>query len=323
MDFTGIMDLNRSNMIESDLYPPKDFAKGVAIYTRDDFTNPNQYTPAIRELRSWGFNAIQLCPVVTNANGVFSLRFTDQYIETILDTIKAEGFETVMIKMHMSARLTNASVVTLASYKNVLIHYAKMAERHNVDYFMYANEQFSATNTARSSWEDIYRSIKDNYSGLTGISLAHEEEKTAIIMDLNDVVGFNIYPSMTYDPDVSKVKVQDCANAWYFDIQTQHNYIQSMRDIKEKYNVSILITETGIQSQWGRLAYPGVNNQDTVYSEETQHMFYKATMPIISGLKDTIDGYFLWEMTNSSMGAKNLGYNFKGKSSLDLIRQYL
>jgi hypothetical protein len=284
--------------------------RGIATYAKTEHTS--LYPVNIPKAKQMGFNALQVSVGVTISSQVASKQFTDDFVLSIINIAKDAGFEHIVLKLHCAnENITSQGVLT--SYETVVVQYAQMCETNGIEALYISNEQPSGTGNYRTDWQRIINSIRAVYSGKIGSALVYKEVETHVFLDLLDVIGFNTYPAMTYKG--LSATVTECSNGWYGDKQSQYNYIKAMEDAKQKYNKEIAITEVGIQPFEGRLAFPGEAALPTTLNEDTQELFYKATMPIITHLSDTISSYFIWELNES--------YSPLGRKAEAILASYL
>ena len=261
--------------------------KGIAVYTKNTF----DYDVSLQAIKDIGFDVLQI-GVVTGVNSetkVASKIFTDEFVQNIITLAKNKGFKYIMLKIHTNSRL---AVESFESYGAIVNSYAQMCENNGIDSFFVTNEQPQLTNANYELWSNLIASARSSYSGEIGTSLYLKEDETHCFFDLVDIIGWNIYPCMTYKGLDEPTEV--CSQAWFDDIQVGKNFIVDMKKLKIATGKKIMITEVGCQPYLGRLAYPGVNNLSTGLSEETQKKFYDATLPLVGNL-DFLDGVFLWE----------------------------
>jgi hypothetical protein len=221
-------------------------------------------------------------------------------LNTVIDELRNMGYTSLMLKIHISfsnGSLNNQTDEQLLSllqgYQNILLQYAQICEDKEIDYFIITNENpyFTTNNTLVSTWIDIYNGLRNIYNGKISHSMTINESKSFLLYELVDVICFNLYPSLSYNPNAS---IYECMSS-----RDLNNSFIQINNIKNSYNKPIIITETGCEAQYGRLAEPGRFNANTSSSNLTQYIYYKVIFDYIKNNAMFIQDIYLWEVCYS------------------------
>ncbi len=239
-------------------------------------------------------------------------------LQTIIDGVKNIGYNNIMVKIHMN--VTNGSMSNLSindlqnilsNYENILEQYATICENNNVNIFVITNENPYLTTHSEllSIWSNIYTNLRSIYNGKITHSMTLDESYDFTLYEMEDLISFNIYPNLSYNPDAT---TYECM----YSKDLNETYIQ-IQNIKNKYeNKDIIITETGCEHQRGRLANPGFYGHDTELSYSTQFIFYQTILRTIKNNLKFIKDIYLWEICYS--------FNFLDNTDVvDLLENYM
>jgi len=166
--------------------------KGASLagYWHDAYASRNAYA-IVDYLHGVGANSVavvaswyQETPASMTLNPDPLKTPTDSSLEAIIDTIHSLSM-TVLLKPHVEvqtgewrARIQPGDLEAwFDSFTAFILHYARIAEDHDVELFCVGTEMVSLTNTEdkRQRWADLVEQVREVYSGKVTYS-AHERE---------------------------------------------------------------------------------------------------------------------------------------------------
>ena len=124
-----------------------------------------------------------------------------------------------------------------ASYRKVILHYAKLAEKNDVEIFCVGTE-LAFTTQKPDEWRRIIREVRDIFSGKLVYAANWDNFRNIEFWNELDYVGIDAYFPLAYDPDPS---VDDLKKGW----EKWKNEISSWQ---ETVDMPIIFTEIGYPS---------------------------------------------------------------------------
>lgn len=140
-----------------------------------------------------------------------------------------------------------------SSYKDAVLHYAKLAEDENVELFSIANELDSIWGK-NNEWKTVVKAVRDVYKGkLTAkMNRWYQDSQFKDILKMDwmgdlDYIGIAAYFDLTQkqDPKIDEVK-----NSWTNNRQGL-NVVQELETISNKFQKKIIFLEIGYRSVEG------------------------------------------------------------------------
>ena len=225
-----------------------------------------------------------------------------------------------------------------ASYKEAVVHYAKLAQEEGATAFAIGNECESMTGSQyREYWVDIIEAVRGVYDGQLTYAATWTEALNVSFWDKLDYMGANPYISFTQDnPNPSLQQLLDGwtkpSEVWGVKTPIVERFgenisaIDALKRIAELYDKKLIFTEVGFRSLDGSNATPWMWGNGRIDELEQLNM-HKAFYKILTDRVDEgwIGGYWHWNY-DAGMDVSNPspddGFNTHGKRADALIEQY-
>lgn len=236
-----------------------------------------------------------------NTVGVWSKR-DSTLIKGINDLHKKQIF--VMLKPHLwmnSGWRSNINFENkndwnswFADYRKIMIHYAKLAQKTNVDLFCIGTELRSSLNKAPNKWLALISEIKTIYNGkLTYASNWDDDLNFIEFWQKMDYIGIQAYYPLTKNKNPS---LDEIKKGW-------DKHLIKLKLISEKFNKKILFTEMGYRADASATIQPWAWGSffERLYlkkSDKTQLLAYQALFEKTWN-EPWFAGTFPWEWNSS------------------------
>jgi hypothetical protein len=173
-----------------------------------------------------------------------------------------------------------------ASYQDLIVHYATLAQTHGADQFCIGTELLGTTHR-ESDWRVIIASVRAIYDGPIVYAALHSGEEMAITWwDGVDYIGVDGYYPLTNDtnhhPDIAELEA-----AW-----EEPKVI--MANLAATYGKPILLTEIGYRSHHGCANHPFDSNAVAPLDLEEQLFAYEAAFRQLYD-EPWLGGMFWWQ----------------------------
>ncbi len=196
------------------------------------------------------------------------------------------------------------------AYRAFILHYAHLAEKHNIEMFCVGTEFTRLTMEKTEYWEKLISEVRAIYSGkLTYAANWYKEFENVTFWDQLDYIGIQAYFPLVKNKNPS---VDEISNGW-------KKHLPILKRIHEKFNKKILFTEIGYKSMeesaiepWKWVDYDSDLDQVPV-STETQANCYQAFFDTV-WKNDWFAGAHIWQWRAEH-------YNAGGIKSLDFTPQ--
>jgi len=169
-----------------------------------------------------------------------------------------------------------------ASYTQMIVGHASLAEEYDVDYFVVGTELLTASRRAEE-WRAVVDAVRSVYSGPVTYAATHSGEEESITWwDALDAIGVDAYYRLTQvtDPTLDQLRA-----AW-------GPIVSRLSRLSQTWNLPIILTEIGYQSIDGANRTPWQASGIAVDLEE-QADLYRAAIDAFSG-HDWWQGVFWW-----------------------------
>lgn len=170
--------------------------------------------------------------------------------------------------------------VWFMSYMNLISEYAKAAEFSGANGFMIATELWSME-PYHEEWEMLIENIRGNFSGILTYASNRSIHDSVFPWSKVDVIGINYFPNIQLSSNASVEQI----------IQWIKNDIDRILSGLDELGMDVIITETGVTSQYNALRVTGRWNHRTRPDQETQRRFYEA---ICSVWAENSSGIYWW-----------------------------
>ncbi|MCG8408083.1 MAG: hypothetical protein MI923_23030 [Phycisphaerales bacterium] len=200
-------------------------------------------------------------------------------------------------------------------YRQFVVHFAKIAERHKVDVLMIGSELIkSEAYTQR--WRETIREVRQHYRGKLGYSANwdhYQTNKIGFWPEL-DYVGMTSYYELAKKPNPS---IQEIDKNW-------RRFKKKIKAFHREVRKPIIFTEVGWCSQEGA-AHEGWNyyrkQEATAGGHREQALLYESFLKTW-GDEPLVGGIIWWEWGASEGGTDDYGYTPRGKPAEALLRQW-
>jgi hypothetical protein len=295
------------------LVPVSAFMKGVAYtsWSRNEYISPQSDTALLRAIKPMGVNWISL--LVTcyqdnissthiqcspkNTPSDYALTHAIQYAHSI-------GIR-VMLKPHIDlsndyshwrGEIDFGSDETswntwFESYTNFITHYAALAQKTDVDFFVVGTELSGASHRA-DEWRAVTKAVRSLYHGPLTYAANWRAEDSILWWDAVNAIGIDAHYPLTQSshPTVTQLKA-----AWA-------PIAAHLGSLSKKWNRSIIFTEIGYRSIRGANKEPYDWQVSQPVDLQQQVNCYQAVFEALAG-KDWWHGVFWWNWdTNPLQG---------------------
>ena len=168
-------------------------------------------------------------------------------------------------------------------YTDWMLHYAMMAERHDVEVLSIGTELVEATRTHEAEWRRLIERVRAVYDGAVVYAANWGEEAERLSFgDALDAVGVDSYYPLSSDPNASDAELRAGAEA----------VADRIQDVADRTGTPVLLTEVGFPNTKGAWAHPHEKREEK--PERPAHQA-RATKALATALSDTsIRGAFWW-----------------------------
>jgi len=311
------------------------------IFEWESITQPSYYKQqilaetgqkAMMQIVATGANTVTIIPNFFQAdkfsNSVFlkldqqnpwgSESDTYDEVKAAVLSAKARGLK-VVLKPHVETtpiRVWRAEfeptdpVAWFASYKAMMVEYAKVAQAAGAEMFCVGTEMVSMTDptkvcsdgmTYTEKWEDIIDAVRAVYSGKVTYSATYEEVTKVGFWHKVDYIGVNPYiPLSTInDPTVGQMVdawVKPHFNPWIRDTLYQgKSVIDYYKSLSEQYGKKVIFTEVGYKSLDGANKDPGLFGSTGEVDFQEQVDAYTALFHVMENYGGRwLAGSFMW-----------------------------
>jgi len=228
---------------------------------------------------------------------------SDESLEYIINKLHQKGFK-VLLEPVVSLEYTKSGEWMGAiapdnwdswfeSYNNLIEHYAKLAQKNEVEQLVVGVE-LNSTHRFKEKWEQIISNVRKHYQGLIVFVSNFDAYETVPFWDKLDVIAMNFYFPINrrddwYQPwaevkdEYHDPSYEDLLDGWELWVDTLDKW-------QKKMNKPILVTEVGYISQRGCTYQPWswyLGKSDF----EEQYLAYKTLYEVWSK-KQIINGKF-------------------------------
>ena len=204
------------------------------------------------------------------------------------------------------------------SYREFIMHYAKIAERTNAEMFCIGTEFSRLTIEKPDYWRQLIKEVRSIYSGkITYAANWYKEFEHITFWGDLDYIGIQAYFPLVKNEYPS---VQQISEGW-------NKHFATIEAVHRKYNRPILFTELGYKSTadsaikpWEWIDYETDINKPV--STETQANCYEAFFNTVWE-KDWFAGVHIWQLRNNYVprpgGKSHLDFTPQGKPAEQVI----
>lgn len=199
-------------------------------------------------------------------------------------------------------------------YHDWILHYALLAEIHDMEFFCLGVEFVKATTRNPNQWRTLIKEIRGVYSGyLTYAANWGEEFETINFWDDLDYIGVNSYYPLSKAATPSKEELK----------KGFEKIAKKLAAVSEQYKKPLLFTEIGFRSIDMPWQNPHAEANGAPFNEEHQKMAYEVVFECIKD-KTWCKGIYWWKFPTylKHQGVKNTGFTPNHKGAEEVVRKY-
>jgi hypothetical protein len=246
---------------------------------------------------------------------------TDDDVRGVIAAAHAAGLE-VLLKPHVDvADGTDRGLIEPAdrgawfrSYRRFIAHYARMASELGVEQFAVGTE-LKGLSADRSHWLDVVATVRGVYGGQVVYAANHTEYETVAFWDAVDLIGIDVYWSLTPAPTEDLGRLE----------RTLAARRDELADLAARFDRRILFTEAGFPSQRGGVTAPWSSKLSTVPAEAEQAAAYTAILAAFTD-EPWWAGVFWWTWTVAHQHdvdvPESLDHSVRGKLAADVLNRW-
>ena len=208
------------------------------------------------------------------------------------------------------------------SYREMLLHFAWIAEQNKVDVLSVGSELVSAEKE-RGEWKKTINAVREVFNGQLTYSANWDHYKSIPFWNDLDLIGMNSYWALDEDPPGSrnhmkeKVTVEKVVENW--------QYIQEdLLAFQKQMNKPILFLEVGWCSMSNAAHEPWdyTRTDDFDQNKELQRKLYEGFFKAWYN-KPGLGGFMCWEWTPGDVADDDKGYTPEDKPAQDVLKEWL
>ncbi|MGO4523717.1 Calx-beta domain-containing protein [Microvirga sp. 2MCAF35] len=278
----------------------------------------------------------------------------EQVKQSILSA-KAHGLK-VVLKPHVETEQPRVWRATFtptdpkawfASYKAMMVEYAKVAQQAGADMICVGTEMDSMINplgvcsdgkTYTQKWGEIIDAVRAVYSGKVTYAATYWTVKDVGFWDKVDYIGSDAYYPLTpkhaegdaspYNPTIDEMVnawTQQHFNPWVRELLGGKTIVEYYKSLSEHYGKQVIFTEVGYRSMDGATSDPGVHGSGGTYDPQEQVDAYNALYKVMENYGGQwLAGSFLWsyysfENPMTDRGVSWTDYTTQHKPANDVV----
>jgi len=199
------------------------------------------------------------------------------------------------------------------AYRDLVVHYATLAERGQVEVFIVGSELVS-TEKMTDGWKRVIAAVRDCYHGRLSYSANWDHYRGIQFWGDLDLIGMTTYHQLSDDPGPTREELRE---SW---IPIKRRILEWQKGVGKP----LLFTEAGWCSQEGCSveAWNYYHHEKaTPAGMREQADCYQAFIDAWSD-EPAVAGILWWEWSYESRGEKDYGYTPKGKPAERLLRDF-
>ena len=235
---------------------------------------------------------------------------TDGAVVHAVRTAQSLGL-TVLLKPHIWVRDSWPGEVRMASradwdrffeyYERWILHYALIAEIHDIPLLSVGVELSAATLGREDRWVELVQRVRAVYSGAVVYSANWGEEFEGLgFWNAFNYIGVDAYYPLSPNPEASDRELREGAEAMLGRIETVHR----------RYGVPVLLTEVGFASTRAAWTRPWEGHRIQELSLRDQFRSYLAVLEALEG-RAWVRGVFWWKWPSDPRRVERSPRGFK------------
>ena len=311
-----------------------EFQKGISYvaWTKEGYRNANS-VKSMEELVSLGvewvclvptwfqdrFDSTQIFPLNEKTASDESLLFAIEKLRDLnlkimlkphLDLIKSEG------KWRGDIGFVEPSdwQAWFASYTDFILHYARLAQKEQVQMFCIGTELANAAVSQPALWRDLIKKVREVYRGeLTYAANWHEEFDYIEFWDELDYAGVDAYFPLVCTSRPTKEQL----------IEVWKDWLKIVQDWQKRIDKPVIFTEIGYKSSVGATDEPWKHSPSGEVDLQLQADCYEALLVTFYEEPWFYGVYWWYWGVNPKMGGKfHRGFTPQNKLAQEVIRQW-
>jgi hypothetical protein len=209
------------------------------------------------------------------------------------------------------------------SYRGFIYHYARLAERLDVDMLSVGLEYRSLDGPARTpDWRRVIRGVRARFHGRLTYGANGPDAWTRIgFWDALDVIGIDAYFPLSSGPIPREREIVRRWSRFSDRFGATHRYLREMAALARRRRKPIVLTELGYPSAAHALSSPWATGGR--FSGEAQRRAFRAAFRALSGRR-WFRGVYIWDWSVDPLagGRGDTGHTPQGKPAERVIRKW-
>jgi hypothetical protein len=313
--------------------PQTRFQCGMVIETGWGAHSDPRGPATLRDLKALGVDAIQIVPFAFQPDIESpQLRFTDHTATQTVFIREAHSLGLLVLlkphiwshqfwgpgarwrgdlRMHSEADWQS----WFASYREFILHYARLAEATGVEVMCIGLEYVQATRERPEDWRALIAATRAVYRGqLTYAANLHDELAAIDFWDELDLIGVNVYPSLSAVPDATVEALVDGFAPT----------VDALARVAERHRRPMIVTEIGFPATRDAAIRPwewpdGADVVDLGAQSRAYEATFRAlwSQPWLSGIY-----WWKWPIDGRGGGPGNREYTPRQKPAAAVLARY-
>jgi hypothetical protein len=200
-------------------------------------------------------------------------------------------------------------------YRRWILHYALMAERHEVPLLAIGTELEALTRGNAAAWTSIIRDLRRVYRGklVYAANWGREVEQVSF-WPLLDYIGVDFYYPLSFDPAAS----DEALRAGFEDA------VSRLRRLSERHDKPVLLTEIGYASTRSPWREPHASDRSDTLSLSDQARAYEIALGALARETSWMRGMYWWKWPSDLDvgGEDDRGFTPNGKPAAEVLRRW-
>ncbi|MBT5873990.1 MAG: glycoside hydrolase [Candidatus Latescibacteria bacterium] len=203
------------------------------------------------------------------------------------------------------------------SYRNFIMHYARVAEEERVDMFCIATELSTPVRTRPAFWKGLVAEIRGVYSGeLTyAANWWRDYDETDLWEDL-DYIGVNAYFPLT---DKANPSVEELVAGW-------QPHLEQIEQVALRFNKPVLFTEIGYKNIKGTSIKPWEwpRQVDSPALDASEQVNAYEALFLTFGQKPWFRGTFIWKWFSRTdrMSSDRVAFTPQNRAAEETLKKW-
>ncbi len=254
---------------------------------------------------------------------------TDAAVAKAIDDAHARGLK-VMLKPHVDAKDGGNRVdlspsnrgLWFASYRQMIVSYATLAEAHHVELFSVGTELATMSGADKyTDWANVIGGVRSVYSGPLTYAASINEFASVSFEGLLDYLGLDFYYPLS---DSAQPTTEELIRGWtdYSGTYGQANWMQRVESWQARWNKPVIFTELGYRSITNVAQTPW-DCSPAPYDGYNQARAYDAAFQVLKD-KAWLAGIFWWdwEAGENMGGPGDVGYTVRNKPAQSVVTSW-